>query len=524
MLEALIGRTDLIAANSPPDQLAEVLRLAVHDPSSLVRAKVLGAVGRLGASKLAGRLILASLLDEEPGLRRVALGLADDRDGFWAGAEARQRRLWLLVDPDARVRDRALESVERPSSTAIDPALARRLKALSGDPDLKARAEAYLVRQGIDPAKVLADVDVGRPRLPSFATFRDKINPLFSQVGDDGQSCIRCHDHQAVFQVVGGTSPEALLTNYRSALKVLNLGDPEASLLVRKPRAPQGRAASDEAQATGTFPRRWPPLGGGRSPRPPVHPRLDPRGPAGPSFSCTGHARSSRVRDHGRPGIEVRSNRSSQAEGGAASTRSDQPHDCAIRPTSRWGSTPASLRVLSFIGAVALGQPPTVGPDGERDVAELGRRPAQGLVKEDLPGGARDEVVAPDHLGHAHRRVVMNHRQLVGRPNARPGRPRSRHQAAKARRPEGRGPGRPNRPARVGPGIARQMGGRRGPRHLGPGGSNRFRGRWGLRPRGGGPRRPARCLGGCRCRGRPARWLSDGRARPDSDRSRRDWT
>ena len=31
------------------------------------------------------------------------------------------------------------------------------------------------------------------------------------------------------------------MINYNSALKVVNLGEPESSLILRKPRSPQGR-------------------------------------------------------------------------------------------------------------------------------------------------------------------------------------------------------------------------------------------------------------------------------------------
>ena len=41
------------------------------------------------------------------------------------------------------------------------------------------------------------------------------------------------------------------MTNYNSALKVINLGDTESSLLLRKPRSPAGQGGSDLASPTG---------------------------------------------------------------------------------------------------------------------------------------------------------------------------------------------------------------------------------------------------------------------------------
>ena len=44
---------------------------------------------------------------------------------------------------------------------------------------------------------------------------------------------------------------EQLMINYNSALKVVNLGDPEASLILRKPRSPQGQGGVEDSSPTG---------------------------------------------------------------------------------------------------------------------------------------------------------------------------------------------------------------------------------------------------------------------------------
>ena len=41
------------------------------------------------------------------------------------------------------------------------------------------------------------------------------------------------------------------MVNYNSALKVVNLGEPEASLILRKPRSPHGAGGADPASPTG---------------------------------------------------------------------------------------------------------------------------------------------------------------------------------------------------------------------------------------------------------------------------------
>ena len=90
----------------------------------------------------------------------------------------------------------------------------------------------------------------------SLSTFRSKVNPLFYQVGEDGYSCARCHATHNVLRIAEndparGFDGEALMINYNSVLKVVNLGEPEASLLLRKPRSPLGQGSPDPSSPTG---------------------------------------------------------------------------------------------------------------------------------------------------------------------------------------------------------------------------------------------------------------------------------
>ena len=109
---------------------------------------------------------------------------------------------------------------------------------------------------GFDPKATEADVKLARPRLLSLSTFRSKVNPLFYQPGEDGYSCARCHATHNVLRIAEndpskGFDGEALMINYNSLLKVINLGDPEASLLLRKPRSPLGLWSPDASSPTG---------------------------------------------------------------------------------------------------------------------------------------------------------------------------------------------------------------------------------------------------------------------------------
>ncbi len=256
LLETLLARPSLLDQGELPPPVVALLKAASRDPSSPVRERMLEAVGsspRFGSGRSGEVLLLAALADDTPAIRRRALALAGDRAGFWDRPEPRERIKARLVDADASVRDQALAIVARQALAKADPSIARRVKSVMADSALKLRAEAALRDQGLDPGAVEADVRLGRPRLLSLSTFRERINPLFTQTGEDGVSCVQCHANQNVFRVVpmGNSEGDALATNYQSALKALNLGDPESSLLFRKPRSPRGAGGLEGASPTG---------------------------------------------------------------------------------------------------------------------------------------------------------------------------------------------------------------------------------------------------------------------------------
>ena len=111
---------------------------------------------------------------------------------------------------------------------------------------MRARALDLLASHGFDPAAIEPDVPLSRPRLLSFSTFRRKVNPIFYQAGEDRHACANCHANHTILRIAeadaaGGFSGDQLMINYNSALKVVNLGEPESSLILRKPRSPQGQ-------------------------------------------------------------------------------------------------------------------------------------------------------------------------------------------------------------------------------------------------------------------------------------------
>ena len=149
-------------------------------------------------------------------------------------------------------------------------------------------------------------------------------------------------------------------------------------------------------------------------------------------------------------------------------------------------------------------------------MAEHRWRPPQRLVEEDLPRGARHEVVATNHLRHTHRPVVVHDRQLIRRADRLAGDDEVAPELRRSRWRAGPAPGPPRRSARAGPGTARRTGGGRGPGPRRPPRSvpRRCQGRPVPPPPHGGRRRPAQCRRGCRYRGRSRPSVSSVRENP----------
>ncbi len=257
-IEVLLARPALVDVINPREQVMQVLRSGVTDPSAAVRDLTLRGVQSVPAlreSKGSTSILFAALADDAPAMRLLGLKFASTKSGFWERADAREYLKRLLIDPDRLVRRDALAIVARPSLLRSDPTLARRVKVLVADPVLGPGARFALSSSGINPASINADARLARPRLLSLSTFRRSVNPLFYQAGEDGHSCVDCHGNHTVLRIAGpdarASGEDPLMVNYNSALKVVNLGEPESSLLLRKPRSPQGQGGSDPDSPTG---------------------------------------------------------------------------------------------------------------------------------------------------------------------------------------------------------------------------------------------------------------------------------
>jgi hypothetical protein len=110
----------------------------------------------------------------------------------------------------------------------------------------------------------------GDSELLDYEFFVRNVQPIFARRGADGQACVVCHESHVVLKL---QPPEAgdrfgdkrSRENYRHALGVVNLAEPEKSLLLIKPTRPTDSSGDvSDYLATHNGGQRWP--GNERSP------------------------------------------------------------------------------------------------------------------------------------------------------------------------------------------------------------------------------------------------------------------
>ncbi|HEV8132782.1 MAG TPA: hypothetical protein VGQ81_16165 [Acidobacteriota bacterium] len=142
-----------------------------------------------------------------------------------------------LADPDPALSEAAISLVRSDKSLQELPAIA---EALSRRTDFSERPSV---------------------KLPDYQVFKEKIEPLFVTTGSDQRACINCHETHPILKLlpIDSNQPaeDQMKTHYRSALRVIDLRNPEGSLLVIKPTnpsPPEGTAPSPNTHEGGA---RW---------------------------------------------------------------------------------------------------------------------------------------------------------------------------------------------------------------------------------------------------------------------------
>jgi hypothetical protein len=248
------------------DKPTVLMRLAgaARVDNSRVRQLVFELLARypqVASNRLLLPLVQGALLDIRAEVRRAAVNLAKLNGEILNFLEASDYLSRLLVDSDARVRKATLELVDAKKSLAQEPKLAGRVKALmEGERDKAVRLKAadILRHAGLDPDSVRATANLAKPALPDFELFQRTVNLYFYQESPkDLRACANCHATHRILRLAEPPaagqqlSKQSLQENYRALLRVIDVSEPEQSLVLRKPLSPSGQGNNDRASPTG---------------------------------------------------------------------------------------------------------------------------------------------------------------------------------------------------------------------------------------------------------------------------------
>jgi hypothetical protein len=166
-----------------------------------------------------------------------------------------------LLNSDANVSAAALDTLRKVKDVEKRPdflAAMNRLQ-ISTNPRLKLIATSVL--KGEHLADALHDVQPGS--ILDFRYFVNRIEPILSRPGPDGKACVNCHASHVIFKLQppnaeGVFSDQDSEENYKYAMRVVDIAEPDKSLLVVKPTRPTDSAGDvGDYLATHNGGQRW---------------------------------------------------------------------------------------------------------------------------------------------------------------------------------------------------------------------------------------------------------------------------
>lgn len=154
--------------------------------------------------------------------------------------------------------NRRREMLDRPQ---IQLALASRVSGDAEEKNPRVKRLIASLLEGRDIRRSFENADLAR--LLDYVFFVEQVQPILARPGADGKACVQCHASHAIFKLqppdeAGRFSETVSRENYRYALAVVDVAQPERSLLLIKPTRPTDSAAdANNYLATHNGGQRW---------------------------------------------------------------------------------------------------------------------------------------------------------------------------------------------------------------------------------------------------------------------------
>ncbi len=170
--------------------------------------------------------------------------------------------LATLQDHDANARAAALDVLRKVKDVEQRQDFRAALEQMEQDRNPRLKLIAVSVLGGKKLSDALKDVQPGS--LLDFNYFVSKIEPILATPGPDGKACVFCHASHVIFKLAppnseGAFSDQDSQSNYKYAMRVVDISDPRQSLILIKPTRPSDSAGNvGDYLATHNGGQRWP--------------------------------------------------------------------------------------------------------------------------------------------------------------------------------------------------------------------------------------------------------------------------
>ena len=170
-----------------------------------------------------------------------------------------------LLDSDANVSAAAMDTLRKVKGAEKRADFRTAMNKLQNSTNPRLKLIATNVLKGKDLSDALRDVQPGS--VLDFSYFASKVEPILATPGRDGKACVFCHASHVIFKLEppnsdGVFSDQDSEQNYKYAMRVVNIDEPEKSLILVKPTRPSDNVCTARASASAPRSSRsiaWPP-------------------------------------------------------------------------------------------------------------------------------------------------------------------------------------------------------------------------------------------------------------------------
>jgi hypothetical protein len=166
-----------------------------------------------------------------------------------------------LMNPDANVSAAALDTLRKVKGVEQRPDFHSAMVQLQNSSNPRLKLISTSVLKGKNLSDALSDVQPGS--VLDFRYFVAKVEPILAKPGSDGKACVFCHASHVIFKLEppnaqGAFSDQDSKENYKYAMRVVDISNPDKSLLVIKPTRPTDSAGNvGDYLATHNGGQRW---------------------------------------------------------------------------------------------------------------------------------------------------------------------------------------------------------------------------------------------------------------------------